>query len=384
LAGPPNQLVRGFLERFGTDSSAPLSLYRGPGRINLIGDHTDYSGGLVLPMAIEQACWVAVRDNKSRSLRIHAADLSGHHEIAFSALSRAQPLGNWSDYVVGVALELSRAGVSMRGSDLYITSTVPMGAGLSSSAAIEVASALALLRGSGPSQVRGAALAKLCQRAENHFAGTPCGIMDQFVSVHGKAGCAVRIDCRSLEHETVALPSEVLVVAVNSMVKRQLGGSEYPKRRKQCEDAAAALGLETLRDATAESILRLKDHGLLRRARHVVSENARVELFLRAALAGDSREMGRLLLASHASLRDDYEVSCDELDFLVKTASELPYVFGARMTGGGFGGCTVNLIHRDHFEEFREAMRTGYHKRYQIDPQIFACEAAEGAGIYPA
>jgi galactokinase len=165
------------------------------------------------------------------------------------------------------------------------------------------------------------------------------------------------------------LPGEVLVVAVNSMVKRQLGGSEYPKRRKQCEDAAAALGLETLRDATANSILALRDPGLLRRARHVVS---------------DALEMGRLLLASHESLRDDYEVSCEELDFLVATASRLPCVFGARMTGGGFGGCTVNLIHRDHFEEFRDAIRAAYLDRYRLDPQVFACEAADGASIYPA
>lgn len=357
--------------------SASTFCYRAPGRINLIGDHTDYNGGLVLPMAIDRACRVAATPNGQRSLRIHAVNTRGEFEQPLDGISSATPRGDWSDYVVGVAVELLRAGFALdQGLDLHIESDVPMGAGLSSSAAIEVAVALALL---GPDRAMssGAELAKLCQRAENNFAGTPCGIMDQFVVVHGRKGCAVRIDCRSLDYATVTLPDNMLVVAVNSMVKRELGASQYGIRRAQCEQATALLGLESLRDATLEQVSTLGDEVLRKRARHVVSENQRVEQFLGASSA---QEMGRLLIGSHESLRDDYEVSCEELDSLVSTALQIDGVYGARMTGGGFGGCTVNLIERSAFEPFAATIRDQYKTQYGIEAQIFACEAAAGAG----
>ncbi len=357
--------------------SAATLRYRAPGRINLIGDHTDYNGGLVLPMAIDRACRVTATPNDRCSLRIHAVNTRGDFEQPLDGIATAKPRGDWSDYVVGVAVELLQAGFAVdQGLDLHIESDVPMGAGLSSSAAIEVATALALL---GPERAMGsgAELAKLCQRAENNFAGTPCGIMDQFVVVHGRKGCAVRIDCRSLDYATVTLPDNMLVVAVNSMVKRELGASQYGIRRGQCEQATALLGLESLRDATLEQVSTLEDEVLRKRARHVVSENQRVEQFLGASTA---QEMGRLLIGSHESLRDDYEVSCEELDYLVATALQIDGVYGARMTGGGFGGCTVNLIERSTFDHFASQIREKYKAQYGIDAQIFACEAAAGAG----
>jgi galactokinase len=382
LAGQASELVEKFKWKF-PDSGSP-QVFRAPGRINLIGDHTDYNEGFVLPMALELACWVATTENRRNLLRIHTEDLQQYFEIPVSALSQAQPQGNWSDYVVGVAIELEKAGVALRGQDLFIDSTIPIGAGLSSSAALEVATALALM---GDAVIDRVELAKLCRRAENHFAGTPCGIMDQFIAIHGREGGAIKLDCQSLQYEPIQLPRGVAIVAVNSMVKHDLGVSEYRYRQRDCDAAVDLLSLRhpqirSLRDVTPEMLTELPDGPPLRRARHVVGENMRVAAFAQAARQNNPGAMGKYMTQSHRSLKDDYEVSCPELNFLVDSANELAGVYGSRMTGGGFGGCTVNLVDRASLPEFRSRIRSIYQYRFGSDPQVFLCESAAGAGIF--
>lgn len=359
-------------------------MFRAPGRINLIGDHTDYNDGFVLPMAIELGCWVATAENGRNLLRIHTEDLQQFVEIPLDMLSRAQPRGNWSDYVVGVALELVKAGVNLRGQDLFIDSTIPIGAGLSSSAALEVATAFALM---GDASIDRVELAKLCRRAENHFAGTPCGIMDQFIVIHGREGGAIKLDCRSLEYDPVQLPRGVAVAAVNTMVKHELGTSEYRHRQRDCDAAVDIVSrkhpnVRALRDVTPEMLADLPEGAPLSRAKHVVGENMRVTAFVQAARQNNPSAMGKYMTQSHRSLKEDYEVSCPELDFLVESAMGLAGVYGSRMTGGGFGGCTVNLVDRGSLPEFRSRIRSLYQYRFGVDPQVFLCEPAAGAGLF--
>lgn len=383
MAGPASFLIEGFHEKYG--GGAPR-LVRAPGRVNLIGEHTDYSLGFVLPVALQMACHIAVGPSDDGRLRVWSENVRQSREWEVDDLGALEPAGEWSDYVAGVARELVRAGCNVRPSNLYLWSTVPVGSGLSSSAALEVATAMALLdKSAGLARIE---IARLCQRAEKDFVGMPCGIMDQYISVFGKAGCAVRIDCRSLEHETVRLPDEVSIVAVNSMVKHELGGSAYRDRVRECREAVDAIhagdpAVASLRDvgiprleACAASMPKL----VYRRARHVVSEDARVEEFMLASAAGDLKRMGELFVASHRSLQHDYEVSCPELDFLVDSAIGMDSVYGARMTGGGFGGCTVNLVRPDAVEDFRAGISRIYHERYGIEPHSYICEPSDGAG----
>jgi galactokinase len=260
---------------------------------------------------------------------------------------------------------------------LHIESTVPEGAGLSSSAALEVASALALLQGRPLDRLE---IARLCQRAESDFVGMPCGIMDQYVSLFGREHAATKIDCRSLESEPVPLPEGIAILAVNSMVKHALGQSAYRDRVAECAEAAKALGVASLREATLEQLTeRPMSRSARLRGRHVITENLRVEAFVKAAGAGDARRMGELFLASHDSMRYDYEISCPEIDFLVQTAARLPGCYGARMTGGGFGGCTVNLVAREAARGFTEAIREAYRGHEGRYPDVIACEPAGGA-----
>ncbi len=382
MAGQASELVDKFRWKF-TDSGNPR-VFRAPGRINLIGDHTDYNDGFVLPMAIELGCWVATAENGRNLLRIHTEDLQQFVEIPLDMLSRAQPRGNWSDYVVGVALELVKAGVNLRGQDLFIDSTIPIGAGLSSSAALEVATAFALM---GDASIDRVELAKLCRRAENHFAGTPCGIMDQFIVIHGREGGAIKLDCRSLEYDPVQLPRGVAVAAVNTMVKHELGTSEYRHRQRDCDAAVDIVSrkhpnVRALRDVTPEMLADLPEGAPLSRAKHVVGENMRVTAFVQAARQNNPSAMGKYMTQSHRSLKEDYEVSCPELDFLVESAMGLAGVYGSRMTGGGFGGCTVNLVDRGSLPEFRSRIRSLYQYRFGVDPQVFLCEPAAGAGLF--
>lgn len=348
------------------------SIWRAPGRVNLIGEHTDYNLGLVLPMAIEFSCYVlSARSNDGR-LRVFSEQFGEFAEWPLEDIPSAVPHGRWPDRVVGVARELIRSGASVGGHNLLIDSEVPLGAGLSSSAALGIALTMAL---GGISAEQAPPLAR---GAEVNFAGIPCGIMDHFVSAHGQSGAAILLDCRTLDWQPVPLPASLAIIVVNSMVKHELGNSGYSARVAECAAAAEALGLATLRDARLSVIDQL-DPLLRKRARHVITENARVEQFAAAAMIGDLPRIGRLATESHRSLRYDYEVSCPEIDFLVEAACAVPGVLGARITGGGFGGCTVNFARPDAFEPLKETLRHSYFQYRGMEPDVYLCVAAPGA-----
>lgn len=373
-----------FRARFG--GGAPR-VFRAPGRVNLIGEHTDYNDGFAMPAAIEFYCWVAVGARSDRKLSIYSHEFSASTEVDFSTNS-ISPTKSWSDYPIGVALELEKAGIPLRGANLLIESEVPMGAGLSSSAAIEVATALALSESAGahPDRLQ---LARLCRAAENEFVGARVGIMDQFVSLHGEKNHALLLDCRSLTFEPLAIPDSVKLVICNTMVKHELASSEYNRRRADCEEAVRRLatvlpGIKALRDVSLEQ---LEQHrGLLtdviyKRALHIVTENARVLDSGQALRSGDIERFGKRMAESHRSLRDLFEVSCRELDLMVDLAYQLKGVYGARMTGGGFGGATINLVDAQHAGEFKEKIAKAYRHETGLMPQIYICNPAEGAGV---
>jgi galactokinase len=366
-------VIEEFRRRFG--SGAGVRVFRAPGRVNLIGEHTDYNLGFVLPVALDLACYVARAPSGDGYLRVWSEQRRELREWPAAEIARRRPAGDWSDYVIGVAQELLGAGYSVGPQNLLIRSTVPEGAGLSSSAALEVSTGQAMLAGRSIDPL---ALAQLCRRAEGSFVGMPCGIMDQYISIFGRENAAIRIDCRSLEHEAVALPAGTALLAVNSMVKHALAGSAYEERTRECAAAAGILRVANLREATLEMCEGLPEP-ISRRARHVTSENARVKSFLEACRAADLPHMGRLFIESHRSLRDDYEVSCEELDFLVDIALGLEGVYGARMTGGGFGGCTVNLLRPESVGGFSEKIRSAYRARFGVTPRIYACRPSGGA-----
>jgi galactokinase len=365
-------IVEKFRARY--PSSAAPRVWRAPGRVNLIGEHTDYNLGLVLPMAIDLACSIAVAPSGDEWLRVYSEQLGAGSQWRVEDIPQAAPTGEWTDRVAGIAWELSRRGVELRGANLLIDSDVPVGGGLSSSAALGVSLALALGGPRDPLE-----LAKLAQAAEMDFVGVPCGIMDQFISAGGQEGSAMLLDCRSLAWRSVKLPADVAIVTANSMVKHQLGDSAYRTRVEECASAARRLRLFSLRDAKLESLGEL-DGVLLKRARHIVTENARVERFAEAVGAADhAAEMGHIVTESHVSLRDDYEVSCPELDFLVDAALRLEGVFGARMIGGGFGGSTVNLVDPGVVEAFQATLEAEYRKYRGLTPEIHVCFASRGA-----
>jgi galactokinase len=370
VAGP-QAIVEKFRARY-PSSDAPR-VWRAPGRVNLIGEHTDYNLGLVLPMAIDLACWVAVAPSRDGWLRVYSEQLRAGSQWRVEDIPNASPAGDWSDRVAGIAWELSRRGVQMAGANILIDSEVPLGSGLSSSAALGVSLALALGDPSGAPEV-----AQLAHAAETDFVGVPCGIMDQFISAGGQPGSAVLLDCRSLEWRAVKLPQDVAIVTANTMVKHQLGDSAYRTRVKECAEAARKLGLSDLREAKLES-LRALDGVLLRRARHVVTENDRVEKFVQAAATDHPAEMGRIVTESHISLRDDYEVSCRELDFLVDRALRVEGVFGARLTGGGFGGSTITLVRPEAVERLTSTLAVEYLNYYKMTPETHVCIASPGA-----
>jgi galactokinase len=375
-------MTEAFRKRFG--SVEGLRIFRAPGRVNLIGEHTDYSLGFVLPVALELATYVATAPNPDGMLRIYSEDRQEMGEWRVADLGGLKPSKHWTDYPLGVARELVDAGFPLAPANLSIRSTVPDGGGLSSSAALEVSTALALLLGRA---LGGIELAKLGQRAEHRFVGNPCGIMDQYISVFGREHAAVEIDCRSLEHRLVRLPAGVTFLAVNTMVKHALSGSAYRERVAEC--AAAVEGLrrhypdaKTLRDISVEQLARVA-HELppvvQRRARHVVSEDARVGAFVDASGRGDVEAMGRLLVESHRSLQHDYEVSCEELDYLVDRALEIEGVVGSRMTGGGFGGCTVTMVREDAAGDFAAKIARAYESKFGATPRVYPCKPSAGA-----
>jgi len=362
------------------------NIFRAPGRVNLIGEHTDYNHGYVMPAAIGFDTFVACAETDSGKLVVHSLQ---HPESASFAVREAEPhpLHNWTDYVRGVLIQLEREGCVLRGASLLIDGHVPIGSGLSSSAALEVATALALLNASNH-RMDDTQIAKLCQRAENEFVGSRCGIMDQFASLHGRTGQAMQLDCRSLDVRFIRLPENVSLVICNTMVKHAIAAGEYNARRAQCEAGVRYFaqfreGIGALRDVTKADLQR---HGgglsdvLLRRCKHIVTENARVLQAAEALESGDLEGVGQLMYASHRSLKSDFEVSSPELDIMVELASKISGTYGARMTGGGLGGCTINLVERSEACGFSERMAEDYQDATQIRPEIYVTGAANGAG----
>ena len=376
-------IARSFQHQFG--SSQNMRVFRAPGRVNLIGEHTDYNLGFVLPIALDLACFSAAADSDDGFLRVYSEEKRQLRGWPIADLARLAPAHDWTDYVVGVAQELIRAGYLIQPKRLLVRSSVPEGSGLSSSAALEVSAALALLGGQDIAPLR---LAELCQRAETCFVGLPCGIMDQYISVFGRENAALKIDCRSLENEVISLPGEVEIIAVNTMIKHELSQSAYVERTHECAAAVDAVRrldptVSSLRDVTIpllDQATPLMPDVMARRARHVVTENQRVGLFVTASRRKDLERMGQLMVESHVSLLHDYEVSSPELDFLVDTAVGIDGVLGARMTGGGFGGCTVNLLRRGAGERFRYEIAQAYKGRFGLMPQMFNCRPSQGAG----
>ena len=377
--------VRDLQAKFKALFGAAAKVFRAPGRVNLIGEHTDYNDGFVMPAAIGFSCWVAIVPRDDHNLVIHSENFADSVEVNLDHDMPA-PSGKWRDYPLGVAWVLQQAGHNLRGANLLIHGEVPLGAGLSSSAALEVSTGLALLDNSGY-QVERTRLALLCQRAENEFVGARCGIMDQFISCHGQAGHGLMLDCRSLDFQLIPIPSGVNLVICNTMVKHEHGSGEYNVRRAECEEGVRELakvlpGIRALRDVGLAQLEQNRDRlreVVYRRCRHVVTENDRVRTAALALQNGAIQPLSKLMADSHRSLRDDYEVSCAELDLMVKLASQQKGVYGARMTGGGFGGCTINLVRAENTSEFQLSVSKGYHSATGRHPEIYVCEAAQGA-----
>lgn len=374
---------RVFLELFGAGG---VRCFRAPGRVNLIGEHTDYNGGFVLPMAIDRAATVAAAPREGRTVRAHSVNLD---ETVEFDLDRPGPVrrGIWLDYVEGVAQALLKRGARLSGADLVVASDVPAGAGLSSSAALEVSTGMALVAVSG-AQVGPLELALAGQEAEHTYVGTRCGIMDQLTSACGRAGHALLIDCRTLEATPIPLDtSETAVVVCDTHVRHELASSAYNERRADCERGVELLrevlpNIKALRDVSVADLERFGarlPEVVLRRCRHVVTENARTLAAAEALRAGLTDDLGRLMWQSHESLRDDYEVSCAELDALVEIAAGVSGVAGARMTGGGFGGSTVNLVSRRALQDFRCAVTAEFSRRFGHAPTVYVSEPGGGA-----
>lgn len=380
----PKLLAARFKSRFG---DWPL-VYRAPGRVNLMGDHTDYNDGFVLPAAIGFHCWTAISGRADRDFLIFSENLQDT-AVLRDGQEAGDALPRWSRYPHGVIRELRNLGYDISGANICISSDVPIGAGLSSSAAIEVSSAYALL-GLFRHRIEPLRVALLCQKAENDFVGTRCGIMDQFTSCHGQAHHALFLDCRSLEYRTIRIPDPFRLVICNTMAGHQLGSNEsqYNVRRDECLEGVRRLGrvfphVRALRDVTLAQLEKhreLLSDTLDKRCRHVITENDRASQMASALERNDRLLMRDLMHASHISLRDDYEVSCPELDLLVHLAGQQEGVYGSRMTGAGFGGCTVNMVVADLVAKFQDRVSAAYLAETGRKPEIYVCEASDGAG----
>lgn len=368
-----------FRDRF---SAPPALTVRAPGRVNLIGEHTDYNDGFAMPMAIDRWTAIALRPRADDRVVLHSLEMGSTGEFLLRELSPGK-IGGWLSYAHGVAGAMAGAGFALRGWEGVVASDVPMGAGLSSSAAFELAVARAFAA-LGDAPWDGARMARLCQRAENVWAGVNCGIMDQLASACGVAGHALLMDCRSLEIRPAPLDAGVRVVVLDTAKKRGLADSAYNERRAQCAAAAHAFGASSLRDVTMaewESRRAVLDDVIHRRARHVLSENARTLEAFAAMRRGDPATLGKLMSQSHASLRDDFEVSCSELDVMVQCAQAGRGCLGARMTGAGFGGCAVALVEAAAVEMFIAGVTAGYAVRTGLTSAAHACRAVAGAEI---
>ncbi len=373
-----------FAELYG--SPAPRLAFA-PGRVNLIGEHTDYNEGFVFPMAITRGVAVAFRARADRRLRAHATSFQESREVELDGLAPRSVPG-WLGYVAGVAWALEAQGARLPGLDLVIDSDLPVGAGLSSSAALEVAIARAFAA-AGDLPWEPIPMATQCRRAETEFVGVPCGLMDQFASAASREGCATVLDCRTLETEAVAMPEGAVVAVMDTGVRRELARSAYQDRRAACDAAVAALrrrfpDVHALRDATLEMLDRIRetlDPVVYRRARHVVEENLRPRAMAGALRAGDLAAAGRLMNESHASLRDQYQVSSPELDALTESARAHPACFGARMRGAGFGGCAIALVRREGADDLLRAVEASYRSRGRRGEAWFVTPPAGGARI---
>jgi galactokinase len=377
----PEVLRSLHLSRF----KAEPEIFAAPGRVNLIGEHTDYAEGFVMPAAIDFATLAAISPRSDGKIVFYSENFS--EECAFD--SSALPVAaskHWSDYPMGVLAILAGEGHRMTGFSLSLYGDVPLGSGLSSSAAIEVATAFAvtsLLNVHYP----GPQLARLCQRAENEFVGANCGIMDQFISANGEENHALLIDCRDLSFRPAPIPANVALVIANTMVKHSVAGGEYTSRRAEVEEAARVIArhrpeVRFLRDATVEDLKKWGGEmspNALKRARHVITENTRTVAAAEALIHHDLKELGRLMAEAHESYSKNFEASCSEADTMVELANQLLGLIGARLTGGGFGGCTVNLVEQQEARRFAEALRTSYANATGITPQIHICHASSGA-----
>ena len=383
-SGTVELLKSKFIERYGGTAQG-LRVFRAPGRVNLIGEHTDYNDGFVLPAAIDREFLMVVRPRDDGHVRIYSANMKSETEFGLSSIEKIE--GRWGNYVRGVAVRLLERGFALKGFDGVLSSTVPTASGLSSSAALEVLAARVFEALSG-FVMDAVEQAKACQRAENEFIGVKCGIMDQFISRLGKKGNALLIDCRSLRYEHVPIPEGVRIIIVDTGVKRQLASSAYNERRAQCEEAVRAMarhkpGAAALRDFTLEEFEQRKcelPEIVAKRARHVISENERVLAAVDALRKNDVKTFGKLMYASHKSLRDDYGVGCRELDTIVEAARKTTGVFGARMTGAGFGGCGVILAKAEAAEDVVKRVGDEYEKMIGKRPEIYVCTAEDGAG----
>ncbi len=372
-------LVAAFTERFG---QPPTWVVRAPGRVNLIGEHTDYNDGFVLPLAIDRAIWIALRPRRDRRVVVHSVDFQHPGEFSLDHLSNEH--GGWLEYLKGVAWSLQEAGYPLSGWEGVLQGDVPVGAGLSSSAALEMATARAFATLDNWDW-QPAVIAKLGQRAENQWVGVGCGIMDQLISAAGQAGCATLIDCRSLELTAVPFPPGIAVVILDTATRRGLLDSAYNQRRAQCEAAARYFGVRALRDvdltalgAQADGL----DESTRRRARHVIGENERTLRAAEAMRRGDATTLGGLMNESHASLRDDYEVSSEALNAMVEAAVAHPACYGARMTGAGFGGCAVAIVDEKAVDDFTARAAAGYEAKTGHISAVYVCRATNGAEAF--
>jgi galactokinase len=374
-----------LIDKFRAAFAQTPRIFRAPGRVNLIGEHTDYNDGFVMPAAVAFSTYVAISDRPDRKLSIRSEEFPGNLDFDVDALPQHR-IGKWCDYLLGVASVLQKSGSKLTGANILVHGEVPIGAGLSSSAALEVSSALALMSLNG-GRLPLPEVAKLCRKAENEFVGARVGIMDQFVSCMGKAGHAFLLDCRSLEYKFVPIPAGLELVVCNTKVKHDLATGAYNKRREECEEGVHYFSkwdpsVHALRDV---SVQMLEQHArdlpatIAKRCTHVILENQRTLEAASALTSGDLARVGRLMRESHDSLRDLYEVSCRELDVMVDSAEGLPGFIGGRMTGGGFGGCTVNLVREEKAQEFATEIAERYRKATGIAPETYLCAAEDGA-----
>jgi len=359
----------------------PSFVVRAPGRVNLIGEHTDYNDGFVLPIAVDRAVWIALGPTFTQKVILHSLELKRSAEFSLEKIKHENQ--EWVEYIKGIAWALQQAGYLLKGWEGLITSDIPMGAGLSSSAALELAAARAFAAVSGyPWEA--IKMAQIGQQAERDWVGVNCGIMDQMISALGQAGHGLLIDCRSLKTESVPLPPDITVVVLDTATRRGLVDSAYNERREQCKMAARFFGVPALRDvsqtefdAKAEAL----DPVVFRRARHVIKENIRTLQAAHTMSQKDAVKLGQLINASHISLRDDFEVSSPELDQMVDCAQQESACYGARLTGAGFGGCAIALVHADAVQKFTETVTINYQTATGLQPEIYVCTATDGATI---